>query len=142
MLRKQWGSAVEPHRFGAIQIDTDMTAEFVLAADPLDIPAPRPPAQCPVETWLALLGHRWSALLLWHLQDEALRFRDLKDRLPQVTAKVLSERLETLCRNGLLVRSEARGFPVEVSYDLSEAGRALMPILDQIERWSRRYPNN
>lgn len=117
-----------------------MTAEFARAADPLDVPAPLPPAECPVETWLALLGHRWSALLLWHLQDEPLRFRDLKDRLPQVTAKVLSERLETLCRNGLLVRSEARGFPVEVSYGLSESGRALMPILDEIERWSRRYP--
>jgi len=119
-----------------------MTAALAPAADPLDIPAPRPPAECPVETWLALLGHRWSALLLWHLQDGALRFRDLKGRLPQVTAKVLSERLETLRRHGLLVRSEARGFPVEVSYGLSEAGQALMPILDQVERWSRRYPTS
>jgi DNA-binding HxlR family transcriptional regulator len=119
-----------------------MTAALALSTDPLDRPEPRQPAQCPVETWLALLGHRWSALLLWHIQDGALRFRDLKDRLPQVTAKVLSERLETLCRNGLLVRSEARGFPVEVSYGLSESGRALMPILDEIERWSRRHPNN
>lgn len=133
---------MKPRRFGTIQSDTDMTAAPALAADPLDVPAPRPPAECPVETWLALLGHRWSALLLWHLQDGALRFRDLKQRLPQVTAKVLSERLETLCRNGLLVRSKARGFPVEVSYGLSEAGRSLMPILDEIERWSRRYPTS
>jgi DNA-binding HxlR family transcriptional regulator len=132
---------VEPRRFGTIQIDTDMTAALAFFADPLDLPEPKPPSECPVETWLALLGHRWSALLLWHLQDGALRFRDLKERLPQITAKVLSERLETLRRNGLLVRSEGRGFPVEVSYGLSESGRALMPILDEIERWARRHPN-
>lgn len=119
-----------------------MTAALAFFTDPLDLPEPKLPSECPVETWLALLGHRWSALLLWHLQDGALRFRDLKERLPQITAKVLSERLETLRRNGLLVRSEARGFPVEVSYGLSESGRALMPILDEIERWARRYPNN
>ncbi|MCV9937821.1 helix-turn-helix transcriptional regulator [Boseaceae bacterium BT-24-1] len=117
-----------------------MTAALALTTDPLDHPEPRLPSECPVEIWLALLGHRWSALLLWHLQDGALRFRDLKERLPQVTAKVLSERLENLCRHGLLVRSETRGFPIEVSYGLSESGRGLMPILDQIERWSRRYP--
>ena len=117
-----------------------MTTAFALSIDQLDRPEPRPPAECPVETWLALLGHRWSALLLWHLQDGRLRFRDLRERLPRVTAKVLSERLETLCRNGLLVRSETRGFPSEVSYTLSESGRALMPILDEVERWSRRYP--
>ncbi len=132
---------MEPRRFGTIQIDTDMTAALAFFTDPLDLPEPKPPSECPVETWLALLGHRWSALLLWHLQDGALRFHDLKERLPQITAKVLSERLETLRRNGLLVRSEARGFPVEVSYGLSESGRALMPILDEIERWARRYLN-
>lgn len=32
-----------------------------------DTPAPRAPSQCPVEQWLAFLGHRWNALLLWHL---------------------------------------------------------------------------
>lgn len=119
-----------------------MTAAIVFVDGSLDRPVPRPPAECPVETWLALLGHRWSALLLWHLQDGALRFGELKARLPQITPKVLSERLDILLRHGLLVRSEARGFPVEVSYGLSEAGRALMPILDEIERWSRRFPGS
>jgi DNA-binding HxlR family transcriptional regulator len=117
-----------------------MTAATALAPEPLDRPDPRAPAECSVETWLALLGHRWSALLLWHLQGGGLRFRDLKARLPRVTGKVLSERLELLRRHGLLVREEVRSFPSEVSYELSESGRALMPILDSIERWSRRYP--
>lgn len=100
---------------------------------------PRRPAECPVETWLGFLGHRWNALVLWHLSAGALRFGELSERLPGVTAKVLSERLGGLARRGLIARDEPAAFPRRVVYRLTEAGSGIVAILDQVELWSRAH---
>lgn len=103
-----------------------------------DRPEPRRPLDCPVEDWLAFLGHRWNALILWHLQASATRRHgELAALLPGIAPKVLSERLEGLERRGLIWRTTLATFPRGVAYGLSERGRRLMPILDQIEAWSR-----
>ena len=103
----------------------------------LDEPSPRRPTECPVEDWLAFLGHRWNALILWHLRDGAKRHGALMACLPDVTPKVLSERLLGLERRGLIVRAPHATFPRGVRYDLSPRGRRLIPILDQVELWSK-----
>lgn len=104
----------------------------------LDVPSPRRPFECPVEDWLAFLGHRWNALILWHLQDSPRRNGELADSLLGITPKVLAERLEGLERRGLIVRSPLATFPRGVSYVLSRRGKELVTILDQLELWSRR----
>lgn len=104
----------------------------------LEEPSPRTPAQCPVEDWLAFLGHRWNALVLWHLQGGAKRHSELAALLTGVAPKVLSERLDGLERRGLIVRSSLPTFPRTVLYALSSSGKDLVPILDQIEVWSRQ----
>jgi DNA-binding HxlR family transcriptional regulator len=103
----------------------------------LDQPSPRRPAECPVEDWLAFLGHRWNALVLWHLRGSPRRHGELADRLPGITPKVLAERLEGLERRGLVVRSPLATFPRGVRYALSPRGEELAAILDRIEVWSR-----
>lgn len=107
------------------------------ASSTLDEPSPRRPAECPVEDWLAFLGHRWNALVLWHLSVTPMRFRDLVDCLPGITPKVLSERLQGLERRGLVTRSPLASFPRGVVYALSLRGEGMVAILDQIEAWSR-----
>lgn len=105
---------------------------------PLDIPARKHALQCPVEDWLTFLGHRWNAMILWHLQATPLRHGELSRRLDRITPKVLTERLISLEHRGL-IRREARGtFPPGVVYSLSEQGQLLMPILNQLEVWSKR----
>ena len=106
----------------------------------LDEPTPRRPAECPVEEWLAFLGHRWNALVLWHLQSGQKRHHELAERLPGVSPKVLSERLEGLVARGLVRRSPMTTFPRGVTYALSDRGADLVAILDQIELWSRKEP--
>ena len=103
----------------------------------LDEPSPRRSADCPVEVWLAFLGHRWNALILWHLSVAAKRFGELADCLPGITAKVLTERLQELERVGLITRTAMASFPRGVVYELSPRGRGIVAILDQIEAWSR-----
>lgn len=102
-------------------------------------PTPRRPSECPVEDWLAFLGHRWNALVLWHLQEGPRRHGELAARLPGISPKVLTERLQGLEARGLLARSPMLVYPREVGYSLTPAGKALVYILDQVEGWSRRY---
>jgi DNA-binding HxlR family transcriptional regulator len=111
------------------------------AAQPgaLDPREPRRPAGCPVEDWLAFLGHRWNALVLWHLKDGSRRHGELAALLPGVSPKVLSERLQGLEDRGLLLRSPISTFPRSVIYSLSDSGTTLVHILDQLELWSRQH---
>lgn len=89
---------------------------------------------CSVEAWLAFLGHRWNALVLYHLSQGEKRFSDLESCLPEATPKMLSERLQGLTRRGLVERAaEARG----AAYRLTAAGASLMPILNALEVWAR-----
>ena len=92
---------------------------------------------CPVEHWLEFLGHRWTAVILWHLGEGPLHHRDLASRLPGITAKVLAERLSALTARRLVTRIRQRGFPTRVSYSLAESGRCLLPILDQVAEWAQ-----
>ncbi|PST17366.1 transcriptional regulator [Mesorhizobium plurifarium] len=103
-----------------------------------EVPQRRRPAECPVEDWLSFLGHRWNALVLWHLKGGAKRHSELAVLLPGVSAKVLSERLDTLVARGLVLRSVIATFPRGVRYGLSPRGFEIVSILDQIEMWSRR----
>lgn len=104
----------------------------------LDTPSPRRPADCPVEDWLAFLGHRWNALCLWHLSISPKRFSEMVEALPGITAKVMTERLEALVGRGLVVRAEIPGYPRGTLYEITPRGRGIVAILDQIERWAAK----
>jgi len=117
---------------------TESPRPVAAARAPLDLPAPVPPRACPVEDWLGFLGHRWNALVLWHLNAAALRHGELMALLPGITAKVLSERLTALQRRGLVRREVAAGFPRAVRYAVTPHARGLLALLDGIERWSKQ----
>lgn len=102
-----------------------------------DRPTPRRPDACPVEDWLSFLGHRWNALVLWHLKPGPLRHHELMASLPGITPKVLSERLSGLEKRGLVARDRAASFPRTVHYSLTGQGRGMVAILDRIEVWAR-----
>ncbi|MDF3838016.1 helix-turn-helix domain-containing protein [Cupriavidus basilensis] len=100
-------------------------------------PCPRRPVQCPVEDWLAFLGHRWNALVLWHLSAGEKRFGELEQCLPGIASKVLSERLDGLLLRGLIVRLATATFPRGTVYQLSPKGARLIGVLDRLDVWAR-----
>ena len=102
-----------------------------------DIPSLRKPRDCPVGDWLSFLGHRWNALLLWHLSVSPKRHGELITLLPGISSKVLAERLSTLVQRGLIDKSTRATFPRMVSYALSNQGVQIVAILSQIEIWTR-----
>jgi DNA-binding HxlR family transcriptional regulator len=90
--------------------------------------------ECTVEAWLSFLGHRWSALILYHLSLGPKRFNEIAACLPTATHKVLSERLAALQTRGLVDREPP---PQGGPYRLSPLGQSLMPILHGLEVWAR-----
>ncbi|OCW57896.1 winged helix-turn-helix transcriptional regulator [Hoeflea olei] len=102
-----------------------------------DIAALAPgPDECPAEDWLAFLGHRWNALVLWRLADGPKRFSDLEAQLPRISPKVLTDRLGELVRRGLVRRETARTFPQGVTYSLTDKGRGLRDIVGRLYEWA------
>ena len=86
-----------------------------------------------------LLGKRWTGVLLGTLRGGPVGFRALARAVPGISDSVLSDRLGELAEAGLVARKVAEGPPVSVTYTLTEAGRALLPALEQIRLWAERH---
>jgi DNA-binding HxlR family transcriptional regulator len=86
-----------------------------------------------------LLGKRWTGVLLATLRGGSVGFRALSRAVPGISDSVLSDRLVELTEAGLVARKVQEGPPVSVTYTLTEAGRALLPTLEQVGRWADRY---
>jgi DNA-binding HxlR family transcriptional regulator len=83
----------------------------------------------------ALLGKRWSGLIIVALLDGPLRFSRIVKLVPGMSERMLSERLCELAEAGLLTREVEEGPPINVSYRLTLRGEALRPALGELERW-------
>jgi DNA-binding HxlR family transcriptional regulator len=94
----------------------------------------RPSADCPVEVALAAISGRWATLVLRDLMHGPRSFSALRAGLPSLSAKVLTERLESLVAQGLVSCSRSPGFPVRTSYALTSAGLLLRPLLVELYR--------
>jgi DNA-binding HxlR family transcriptional regulator len=95
---------------------------------------------CNMAFTLSLLSGRWKPSILWHLQQQELRYMDLRKKLPDATERVLVKQLRELEQDRLIVRHELTGSrPVKVSYALSETGVSVLPLLQLAEHWGDRY---
>ncbi|RZS43816.1 HxlR family transcriptional regulator [Herbihabitans rhizosphaerae] len=89
----------------------------------------RPSPECPVEVALAAVSGRWTTLVLRELMAGPMSFSDLRAALPDLSPKVLADRLRTLDARDLVGRQRIPGFPPRTSYRLTTAGEALRPLL-------------
>ena len=95
--------------------------------------------QCSMELTLDLIGGKWKALILWHLQDQILRFSELRRTLPKITQKMLTQQLRELEASGLVSRVVYTQVPPKVEYSLTAAGRSLLPVLEQLCSWGQNF---
>ncbi len=78
-------------------------------------------------------------MVLGTLRGGPAGFRALARAVEGISDSMLSERLGELVDSGLVTRTVREGPPLSVSYGLTAAGRALLPALEQITRWSEKY---
>lgn len=94
--------------------------------------------QCPIRNVLSRIGDRWTLLILLALQDREtpLRFMELYKAIPDVSQKMLASTLKDLEADDLVSRTAYIEIPPRVEYALTERGKSLMPLLNQLVSWS------
>lgn len=94
---------------------------------------------CPrFEKTISILSQRWTALILYQLMAGPQRFCMMTEKLG-ISGKTLSERLKDLEQQNFIVRNVYPETPVKIRYSLTEKGMSLMPIMSEIEKWSKKW---
>ncbi|QYR23915.1 helix-turn-helix transcriptional regulator [Paenibacillus sp. sptzw28] len=97
--------------------------------------------KCPIEISLDVIGGKWKVLILWYLLWETRRFSQLERLIPQVSQKVLAEKLRELEESGLIERRVYPVVPPRVEYSLTEGGQSIRPLLMALLDWGNHYKN-
>jgi DNA-binding HxlR family transcriptional regulator len=86
-----------------------------------------------------LLGKRWTGAILFVLMDGPTRFSQFKQLVPDLSDRLLSERLKELEAERIVERRVIDEMPVRVEYGLTEKGRALEPAVRSLKVWARSW---
>ena len=93
--------------------------------------------RCPLEYGLTVFGGKWKSRIICVLADEtSLRYTVLRDTLCNITDAVLAATLKELISDGLIVRKSYDEIPPHVEYSLTEKGQSVVPLLQDICKWS------
>lgn len=82
-----------------------------------------------------MLSGRWPTLLIYYLKDGTKRFSDLRRDNPTISHRMLTLELRKLEEAGIVQRSEYEGYPRRVEYELTPAGKRLVPLIDALGDW-------
>jgi len=95
------------------------------------------PAGCPIAPVVDIVFSRWTTPILWQLNAHGRqRFTDLRDLVGGISAKVLTQRLRHLERDGLVSRTMHPEIPPRVEYEITDLGRSLAPVFAALVTWS------
>jgi len=92
-------------------------------------------ASCPSQGILALIGSKWSMLLLCILSEGPVRSGELGRRAGGISQKMLTQTLRELERHGIVNRNDYGEVPPRVEYSLTPLGRSLAQLVRGIEEW-------
>lgn len=91
---------------------------------------------CPVAKAMELLDERWTLLVIRELLMGSRHFNELRRGVPRMSPALLSKRLRTLVRAGVVERRDDNS---RVSYALTDAGEELRPVVEALGRWGARW---
>jgi len=86
-----------------------------------------------------LIGRRWTGAIIFVLMKSRCRFATLRDAIPDITDRMLSERLQELEEEGILERTVVPEIPVRVEYALTRKGRELAAAVKAITEWAHDW---
>ncbi len=86
-----------------------------------------------------LVGKRWTGAILFVLMDGPARFSEFKQLVPDLSDRLLSERMKELEAKGIVERRVLDDTPVRVEYALTEKGQALQPAVLALRRWAQSW---
>jgi len=95
--------------------------------------------QCAMDLTMEFIGGKWKTVVLWYLRKEKKRYNELRKLMPQITERMLSIQLKKLEEDGLVKRQVFTDKPpLKVEYSLTDYGKTLVPVLEEIAKWGRK----
>jgi DNA-binding HxlR family transcriptional regulator len=98
-----------------------------------------PISDCPLTAALAALGGKWKLIIIYWLAETPRHFGELRQLLPDVSQKVLTEQLRELMADDLIARERTGPVPAPVVYSLTDYGRSLVPLMETVRSWGRGH---
>jgi len=88
---------------------------------------------------IELVGRRWTGAIVFLLLRRRCRYHTLRDAIPGITDRMLSERLQELEREAIIERTVVPETPVRVEYALTKKGRALASAINALGEWAHKW---
>ena len=95
--------------------------------------------RCPLDNTFSLIGKRFTVLILRNMMSNQTRFNQFIESIDGINPKTLSTRLKEMEKNGLIQRQIYHETPVRIEYNLTQKGRNLKSILDQMAVFSVQF---
>lgn len=86
-----------------------------------------------------LISGRWILSICYHLKHGKLRFYELKNKIQNISERMLTLQLKKMEQEELIIKKVYAEVPVKVEYELTEIGKKLIPVLDQLELWGNEH---
>jgi DNA-binding HxlR family transcriptional regulator len=94
---------------------------------------------CPVCRTAEVISGKWTLLIIRDLADSSLRFCELERSLEGISPRTLSLRLRALEEQGVVTRQTYPEVPPRVTYELTDKGKALVPLIEDMRAYGRRW---
>ena len=98
-----------------------------------------PISDCPLTAALAALGGKWKMIIVYWLAESPRHFAALREVMPSISQKVLTEQLRELVADEIVAREATGAAPAPVIYSLTDYGRAMMPLIEQVRQMGRGH---
>lgn len=94
---------------------------------------------CPLTAALAAIGGKWKLIIVYWLAESPRHFAALRQAMPGISQKVLTQQLRELIADGIVSRNPRGAIPAPVEYSLTDYGRRLLPLVDAVRAWGRDH---
>ncbi|TAJ73425.1 MAG: transcriptional regulator [Phenylobacterium sp.] len=98
-----------------------------------------PVSDCPLTAALAALGGKWKLIIVYWLAEQPRHFAGLRQLMPAISQKVLTEQLRELIADDIVHREATGEVPSPVVYSLTAYGRSLTPVVETVRSWGRGH---
>jgi DNA-binding HxlR family transcriptional regulator len=100
----------------------------------------RPAKRCPIARALALVGDRWTLLILRDLSLEGpQKFHELQESVEGIGPTTLSDRLKAMLDSGIIERRFYSEHPPRAEYVITDKGKGLLPVLKALKTWGEAH---
>jgi len=103
------------------------------------ISRPNPVDGCPLTAAVAVIGGKWKLIIVYWLAESPRHFAALRQLIPGISPKVLTQQLRELESDGIVGRKPTGRIPAPVFYSLTDYGLSVVPLADRVRLWGRTH---